>query len=167
MEIEIKTAKTKKKLNLNFLREKGEVRLFGARVALLNPLVACKKMDEIFGTGAEVIVQQAFFTQGYQLFETMLTKSSDKNKEELLKKLTDARSETGWGIVNLKIMNNNPPKIEVTIKNSIVKTLEGSAKHLVSSFWMGVLSKYFNKQLKCERFSYDEKEDKLRCLITA
>jgi hypothetical protein len=106
------------------------------------------------------------FEQGRQLFEAMITNSPNKSKEELLKEVVDVQPQAGWGITSVEILSVNPPKIEIGVKNPPVKTLQGSSKHLIGSFWAGVLSKYFNKQLKCAIFSYDEKEDAFRCIIT-
>ncbi|MFQ6086544.1 MAG: hypothetical protein ACE5OV_00830 [Candidatus Bathyarchaeia archaeon] len=167
MEIEYKRIEEKKSLNIKFDYEKGEIRLFGTRVALTNLLPGCEKVDKMFGTGGEVIINCVAFEQGCQLFEAMMTNSPSKGKEELLKEVVDVQPQAGWGITSLKIITDNPPKIEITVKNSPVKTVRGSSKHLIGAFWAGVLSKYFSRQLKCASFSYDEKGDKLHCIITA
>jgi hypothetical protein len=52
------------------------------------------------------------------------------------------------------------------IKDPPVKTLKGSQKHLIGSFWAGVLSKYFDKQLTCKEFAYDAEKDEFSCVIT-
>jgi hypothetical protein len=166
MEVEYRKVEEKKALNLNFDYEKGEIRLFGVRIALTNLLPACEKIDKMFGTGAQVIVSCMIFEQGRQLFAAMMRNSPDKSREQLLKEVVDIQPETGWGITSLEILGENPPKIEVTVKNPFVKSLHGSAKHLVGSFWAGVLSEYFDRQLKCANFFYNEKEDEFRCVIT-
>jgi len=166
MEIEIKETETKTNLNMKFDYEKGEIRLFDTRIALTNLLPACEKIDKMFGTGGEVIVSCMFFEQGRQLFQTMMRNTPNKNKEELLKELVSLQPHFGWGITSLEIISTNPLKIEITVKNPFVKTVQGSSKHLIGSFWAGVLSECFDQQLKCARFFYDEKEDKLHCTIT-
>jgi len=167
MEIEYKKVEEKPNLKMKFDYEKGEIRLFGTRIALTNLLPACEKVDKMFGTGGEVIVNCMAFEQGYQLFETMMRNSPNKSKEKLLNEVVDVQPQMGWGITRLKIVSDNPPSIEVAVKNSPVKTLQGSSKHWIGAFWAGVLSKYFSQQLKCAGFSYDEKEDELHCIITA
>ncbi|MGD8506599.1 MAG: hypothetical protein PVF15_08055 [Candidatus Bathyarchaeota archaeon] len=167
MEIEYKKVKVRKNSNVKFDWERGEIRLCGTRIALINMLPACERIDKMFGTGGEVIVNCMAFEPGRQLFEAMVKDNPNKNKEELLREMVDALPQTGWGITNLKIINNAPPKIEVAVENSPVKTLQGSSKHLIGSFWAGVLSKYFSKQLKCVNFSYDENGDTLYCMITS
>lgn len=167
MEIEYKKIGEKTSLNVKFDYEKGEIRLFGTRIASRNLLPVCEKIDKMFGTGGEVIVDCMAFEQGRQLFEAMMTNSPNKSKEELLNAMVGIQPQTGWGVTSLEIINDNPPKIEVTVKNPPVKTLQGSSKYLIGSFWAGVLFKYFGQQLKCASFSYSEKEDKLHCIITA
>jgi len=167
MEIECKKIEEKTNLNVKFDCEKGEIRLFGTRIALTNILPACREIDKMFGTGGEFIVNCMAFEQRSQLFKAMVTNSPNKSKEELLKEVIDLQPQAGWGITSLKIISDNPPKTEVAVRNPPVKTLQGSSKHLIGSFWAGVLSKYFSEQLKCVSFSYDEKEDELYCIITA
>ncbi len=167
MEIEYKKVEVKKNLNVKFDYRKGEIRFFGTRIALTNPFPACEKVDKMFGTGGEVIVICMAFEQGRRLFEAMIANSPNKSKKELLNEVVDVQPQMGWGIAGLKITSDDPPKIEVAVKNSPVKTLQGSSKHWIGSFWAGVLSACFSQQLKCRSFSYDEKEDELHCLITA
>jgi len=166
MEVECKKVEAKKGLNVEFDHEKGEIRVFGVRAMFTNLIPACKRIDKMFGTGGEVIVHSMTFEQGFQLFEEMMRNSPDKTNEELLKEIINVQPLAGWGKVSLKIVNHNPPRAEVTVKNPPVKTLKGSQKHLIGSFWAGVLSKYFSRELKCASFSYDEEEDRLLCVIT-
>ena len=166
MEVECKKIEEKKSLNLKFDYEKGEIRLFGTRIALTNLFPACERIDKMFGTGGEVIISCMAFEQGRELFEAMMANNPNKSKEELLQEIVDLEPQAGWGRTSLEILSDNPPKIEVAAKNPPVKTSRGSSKHLIGSFWAGVLSNYFSQQLKCTNFSYDGKEDKLHCTIT-
>jgi hypothetical protein len=166
MEIEYEKVADRKVSHLNFDYERGEIRLFGVRVAFTNLLPACEKMDQMFGTGAQVIISCMIFEQGRQLFEAMMRNNPGKSREELLKEMVNIQAQMGWGITNLEILSDKPPKIEVTVKNPFVKSLRGSSKYLIGSFWAGVLSEYFDKQLKCATFFYNEKEDEFRCVIT-
>ncbi len=165
MEIEYKEVKEKSNQNLKCDYEKGEIRFFDTRVALTNLLPACKKIDEIFGSGAEVIVHCIASEQGRQLFETAKASNPNTNNEDLLKSIVAIQTRGGWGITQLKIINNNPAKIEVIIKNSPIKSLHGSRKHLICSFWAGVLSEYFDQRLNCASHSLDE-EGTFNCTIT-
>lgn len=166
MEVECKKIEAKDKPNIKFDHKRGEIRLFGTRIALTNLIPACEKVDKMFGTGGEVIISCMAFEQGRQLLEVMMANNLNKNKEELLKEIVDLEPQGGWGITRLKILSGDPPKIEVVVKNPPIKTLQGSSKQLIGSFWAGVLSNYFSQQLKCASFSYDETEDKLHCRIT-
>lgn len=165
MEVEYKKTKEKTNRNVQFDYERGEIRLFGTRIALIDLVPACKRIDKMFGTGGEVIVNCMAFEQGCQLFEAMMATSPGKSKEELLNEVVSVQPLMGWGVTSLKIVSDSPPRIEVSVKNSPVKTLQGSLKHWMGAFWAGMLSKYFNQQLKCSNFSYDEKEDELSCIV--
>jgi hypothetical protein len=167
MEVECKRISERRAPSLNFDYEKGEVRLFGVRIALANLLPACEKMDQMFGTGAQVIVASMIFEQGRQLFEALMRNNPDKSREDILKEIVDVQPQTGWGITTLRTLSENPPKIQVTVRNPLVKSLRGSSKYLVGSFWAGVLSEYYDRQLRCTDFAYNEREDEFRCLITA
>lgn len=147
-------------------RNKGEIVLFGVRSLVTNPIPACEKIDRLFGSGAEVIVHCMCFEVGYDLFDHMLLYSPNKSKEERLRELIDVQPQTGWGIVAIAIRRVAPPAVEIVVTNPPVKTLKGSQKQLIGSFWAGVFSRYFNRQLVCENFAYNIERDEFSCIIT-
>jgi len=146
-------------------RGKREMYFQGVRVQVTNPIPACEKIDKMFGSGGETIIHYMWFEQGFKLFDQMLQNSLDK--EELLKELIDMQPQTGWGTATITIVRSNPPTIEILVKNPPVKTVKGSQKHLIGSFWAGVFTRYFNKQLTCKDFSYNSEKDEFSCLITS
>jgi len=147
-------------------REKRDMTFHGVRTQVTNPIPACEKIDKMFGSGGEAIIHYMWFEQGLKLFDQMMQNSPHKTKEELLKALSDVQPRTGWGTATITIIRPNPPSIEIVVKNSPVKTVKGSQKHLIGSFWAGVLTRYFNKQLTCKDFSYNAEIDEFSCLIT-
>jgi len=147
-------------------REKAFRAFHELRIQMINPIPACEKIDKMFGSGGEAIIHYMWFEQGLKLFEQMLQNSPDKTKEELLKELIDVQPQTGWGTATITIVRSNPPTIEIVVKDSPVKTLKGSQKHLIGSFWAGVFTRYFNKQLTCKDFGYNSEKDEFSCLIT-
>jgi len=138
----------------------------GIRAQLITPIPACERIDRMFGSGGEAIIHYMWFEQGFQLFEQMMKNSADKAKENLLKELVDLQPKTGWGTTVATIIRHVPPTIKIVIQDSPVKTLKGSQKHLIGSFWTGVLSRYFNRQLTCKEFEYNPEKDEFSCLIT-
>jgi hypothetical protein len=153
------------KENIVRILEKGEITFLGTRGLLMNPIPACEKIDQLFGSGSESIVHYMFFQCGQSLFDNMIKYKPDKSQEELLKALIEAQPRAGWGHVSLKFIRVDPPIVELAAINSPVKTTKGSQKHLIGAFWAGVLSKYFNYQLMCKNFSYDAKKDEFSCVI--
>lgn len=147
-------------------RNKRGMGLLGIRVLVTHPIPACEKIDKIFGSGGEAIVHYMWFEQGNKLFEQMLQNFPDKTKEELLKQLVDAQPQTGWGSTKITIFRQNPPTIGIVAKDPPVKTVKGSQKHLIGSFWAGVFSKYFDKPLTPKNFAYDSEKDEFSCVIT-
>jgi len=147
-------------------REKHETVFHGVRAQVTNPIPACEKIDKIFGSGGEAIIHYMWFEQGLALFDQMMQNAPDKTREELLKKLVDLQPQTGWGTATITIVRSHPPTIEIIIKNPPVKTVKGSQKHLIGSFWAGVFTKYFNKQLTCKNFAYNAERDEFTCLVT-
>ena len=131
------------------------------------PIWACEKIDKMFGSGGEAIIHYMWFEQGYKLFEQMQQNSPEKTKEELLKTIIDIQSQLGWGTTKATIVHHTPSTVELVVKNPLVKTLKGSRKHLIGSYWAGIFSKYFNKQLICKDFNYNAEKDEFSCLITA
>jgi hypothetical protein len=146
--------------------ENGELRFYGVRGVITNPISMCDKIDKMFGSGGEAIVHYMWFESGLDLFETMIKSNCDKNREELLKALLDLQPDGGWGNLSLKILRVDPPMVNIKVVNPPVKTLKGSQKHMIGSFWAGVLSRYFNRQLSCKSFGYDADKDEFSCTIT-
>ena len=144
-------------------REKQDVTF---KTLLATPIWACEKIDKMFGSGGEAIIHYMWFEQGFRLFEQMMQNSPRKPKEELLKELVEIQSQLGWGTVKATIVRHTPSTVELIVKNPLVKTLKGSQKHLLGSYWTGIFSKYFNKQLTCKDFNYNAEKDEFSCLIT-
>ena len=136
------------------------------RNLLATPIWACEKIDKMFGSGGEAIIHYMWFEQGHKLFEQMMQNSPEKPKEELLKKIVEIQSRLGWGTVKATIVGHTPSTVELVVKNPLVKTLKGSRKHLIGSYWAGIFSKYFNKPLVCKDFDYNAEKDEFSCLIT-
>lgn len=148
-------------------REKRKMTFHGVRAQVVNPIPACEKIDKMFGSGGEAIIHYMWFEQGLKLFDQMLQNSPNETKEELLKKLIDVQPQTGWGTNKITIVRSNPPAIEIVVKKPPVKTVKGSQKHLIGSFWAGVFTRYFNRQLTCRNFSYNAERDEFSCLVTS
>jgi len=136
------------------------------RALVTNPVPACDKIDNMFGSGGEAIIHYMWFEQGHKFFDQMLQNSPDKTKEELLKELIDVQPKAGWGEVKITIVRNNPPTVEIVVKNPPIKSVKGSQKRLIGSFWAGVFTRYFDRQLTCKNFSYNAEKDEFSCLIT-
>lgn len=143
----------------------GEINL-GMRALMMIPLSGCEKLDRIFGSGGEAIVHHMWFESGQSLFDNMLKCDPRKSLEELLSVLIKVQPSTGWGNISVKIVRAEPPMVDIVVKNSPVKTTKGSQKYLIGSFWAGVLSRYFNRQLICKNFGYDAEKDEFTCSVT-
>jgi len=163
--VEYKKTEVEKEEKLE--QDKNEMNILGVRTLATNPIPACEKMDKMFGSGGEAIIHYMWFEQGHKLFDQILQNSPNKTKEELLKELIGIQPKTGWGTVTITILRSNPPTIEIVVKNPPVKTVKGSQKHLIGSFWAGVFTRYFEKQLTCKSFSYNAERDEFSCLITS
>lgn len=161
MEYEIKRPKASRDNN-----HIDEALFCGIRAQLVAPIPACERIDKMFGSGGEAIIHYMWFEQGFQLLEQMLQNSSETPKESLLKQLVDLQPKTGWGTAVVTVIRNIPPTVKIVIYDPPVKTTKGSQKHLIGSFWTGVLSKYFNRQLACKEFEYNPEKDEFSCLIT-
>jgi len=148
------------------LEQNGELRFHGVRGVITNPFSMCDKLDKMFGSGAEAIVHYMWFESGRDIFDNMLKNNQSKSPEELLRTLVDLQPACGWGCLSLKIIRLDPPLADITVKNPPVKTLKGSQKQMVGSFWAGVLSRYFNRQLTSKNFGYNADKDEFSCTIT-
>jgi len=146
--------------------QNGELRFYGSQGMVMNPLAMCDKLDKMFGSGAEAIVHYMLFESGRETFDKMMKSTQNKSRGELLKALVDLQPCHGWGYVSLTIVHADPPKIELSVKNPPIKTQKGSQKHLISSFWAGVLSIYFNRQLLSKNSNYSAERDEFECTIS-
>jgi len=144
----------------------GELRQFGARRMIMNPLAMCDKLDKMFGSGAEAIVHYMLSESGRDTFDTMMNNNQGKSRGELLKTLVDLQPSTGWGCVSLTILRADPPVVDIVVRNPPVKALKGSQKQIIGSYWAGVLSRYFNRQLMSKNHSYSAEKDEFSCTIT-
>ncbi|HKZ94083.1 MAG TPA: hypothetical protein VJ249_05835 [Candidatus Bathyarchaeia archaeon] len=144
----------------------GELRFYGARGLIMNPLAMCEKLDKMFGSGAEAIVHYMLFESGRDTFDVMTRNNTNKSQGEMLKALVDLQPYTGWGYASLSILHTDPPMVGIVIKNPPVKTLKGSQKLIIGSFWAGVLSRYFNRQLTSKNMGYDAEKDEFNCRVT-
>jgi hypothetical protein len=144
----------------------GTLRAYGIRCAIIDPVSCCEKADEMLGTGGEVVIHHMWFGQGHQIFSELLKNNPNKTKGEVLQGLASAYPCLGWGILSFNIANRNPQTVSVTVKNPPFKTIKGSAKRLISSFWAGVFSKYFDTKMVAKKFQYDEKKDEFRFVLS-
>jgi hypothetical protein len=147
-------------------RNKREIINLRVGCLLITPIPACEKIDQIFGSGGESIIHYMWFEQGKKLFEKMFKDFPEKTKQDLLTLLINDCSQIGWGTTKIAIVNNDLPAVEIVVKNPPVKTVKGSQKHLIGSFWAGILSEYFDKRLMPKNFNYNSETDEFSCLIT-
>jgi len=145
--------------------ESSEI-MFGVRILMTNPLPACEKLDKMFGSGGEAIIHHMWLESGQSFFDNMIKNNPTKSQEELLTVLVNVQPRLGWGNIAMRIIRHNPPAVDIVVKNPPVKTVKGSQKYLIGSFWAGVLSRYFNRQLMCKNFVYDAEKDEFSCSIT-
>jgi len=138
---------------------------FGVRTLVTNPLSSCDRLDQMFGSGGQAIVHYMWFESGYSLFDSMVRCNSGRSVEELLRMLIDAQPQMGWGEVAMNVVQKDPPAVNIVVRDSPVKTVKGSQKQMIGSFWAGVLSRCFDRQLTCKNFSYDAERDELSCAI--
>lgn len=146
--------------------EKGEIRLFGIRGVIIDPISCCKRIDKMLGSGGEVVIHNMWFEQGYTVFAEMIENNSEKTRERLLEQLARAQPINGWGKFSFAIVRRDSPLVEITAENPPFKTLKGSAKRLVSSFWEGVFSKYFERSVSSENFEYDAEKDEFKFVLS-
>jgi hypothetical protein len=146
--------------------QNGELRFYGTQGIVMIPSAMCEKLDKMFGSGAEAIVHYMLFESGRVTFDNMMKHSQDKSRGELLKALVDLQPCTGWGYASLTIARADPPTVQVSVRNPPVKTLKGSQKHMIGSFWAGALSVYFNRQLLSKNLGYSAEKDEFTCTIS-
>lgn len=151
----------KKKEKVEFNLEQGEIVVMGRRGVLLDIVSCCEKLDEMLGTGAEVVIHRMWYGYGCQLLKNVVEKTSDAEKEKLLEELVEMNAAVGLGVLSFTIIGKKRPYVEVTVKNPPFKKIQGSVKRCITSLWAGIFSEYFQKQMVCEEYHYDQKTDTL------
>ena len=130
-----------------------------------NPFELCEKMDKLLGSGAEVIVHQAWFSLGHAALGGVVVKNPNK-KGHALKEL--AKTSHLWPMgASYTIEDEHVPRIRVTVKDPPIKNTKGSAKRMISSFWAGAFSKYYEKELTAKDHQYNPETDELTVIISA
>lgn len=165
-ETDIGTLTRKAKKQVKATPEESDKIRLGIRAMITAPLLACEKLDRMFGSGSEAIVHHMWLEAGQSLFSNMIKCNPLRSPEELLSALIEVQPRAGWGNISMKIIDRNPPMVDIIVKNPPVKTVKGSQKYMIGSFWAGVLSRYFNRQLMCKNFSYDAEKDEFSCTVT-
>jgi hypothetical protein len=148
-----------KKETVKFHPEKGEISILGRRGVLIDMALCCEKLDNMLGSGAEVVLHHMWYGYGYQLFDSIIEKKETAVELKALKKIVKISACMGLGSLDFTIIGKKRPYVEVAVKNPPFKNEKGSAKRSVASFWAGVFSRYFEKKVTCEDFHYDKKED--------
>lgn len=146
--------------------DKGEIRLFGVRGVIIDPISCCRRIDKMLGSGSEVIIHNMWFEHGYTFLAEMVEKNPERTRERLLEQLVQAQPVVGWGRVSFAIIRRDPPLVEITVKNPPFRGLKGSSKRLVSSFWEGVFSKYFERSVSSENLRYDEGKEEFKFALS-
>ena len=149
----------KKKEKVEFSPEQGEIVVMGQRGVLLDIVSCCEKLDEMLGTGAEVVVHHMWYGYGCQLLKNLTEKIGDAEKGKVLEELAEINAEMGLGVLNFTIIGKKRPYVEITVKNPPFKKIQGSVKRCITSLWAGIFSEYFQKQMVCEESHYDQKTD--------
>jgi len=149
----------KKTETVEFNPEKGEISILGRRGVIIDVVSCCAKLDEMLGSGAEVVVHHMWYGYGYQLLDSIIEKEGNTLKEKLLKEMIKVSASTGLGKLSFTIIGKKRPFVEVTAENPPFKNEKGSVKRCLASFWAGIFSRYLQKQMICEDFHYDEKAD--------
>lgn len=146
--------------------DKGEISFFGIRGVMIDPISSSKRIDKMLGSGGEVIIHNMWFEQGFTVFTEMIKNNPEQTRERLLEKITKAHSAAGWGKLSFVIIRRDPPLVKVTAKNPPFEELKGSAKRLVSSFWEGVFSKYFERSVSSENFKYNVEKSEFEFVLS-
>jgi len=98
-----------------------------------------------------------------------VTKAKDDleaEKKGVKETTVEAQQFAGGGYVLRNFIRVDPSIVEIIARNSPVKTIKGSQKHLIDASWSGALFRYFYDQLTFKNFSYDVNEDEFSCAIT-
>jgi len=155
----------------DFDEANAEILVFGRRCVTIDLDGFCKHLNQLVGEKVATTIvgnhnRQVGMEHVRALRETLRGNPTPPTFGEIIEELTEGEILAGYGVVNMKIREDEKVPVELEMRNPIIKASTGTAVKFVLAYWVGVLSALLNKTLDATEISYDADTDVLRCQFT-
>jgi len=148
--------------------EKGELRVFGARVTAIDAQALCNRLDSLVGVQvAEVIMHNLEYRDGKLDAAKVKAEKPQASLGELIEDLARGFRLSGLGVPKVTLPENAKGAIEIEIANPCVTGSKGAAKSFAFSWWAGVLTTLSGQEMDVKDYIFYEDRNMTICRIVA
>jgi hypothetical protein len=142
----------------------GELLVYGRRQVTVDLVGLCRHLDSLVGERvAGTIVGNHGREFGKEDVARIREARSDATLGEIIEELTVGETLAGYGVVNLKMSEDQSVPVELHMRNPIIKASTGTAVKFILSYWVGVLGTLVSKTFEIGDVSYDANANTLTC----
>ena len=149
----------------------AEILVFGKRCVTIDLEGLCKHLDMLVGERVAAAIvgnhcRQTGMEHVTELREALKGEPAPPTFDEIIEELIEGDILSGYGVVRLKIRENETIPVEFEMRNPIVKASTGTAVRFLLSYWLGAIGALLNKTLDTTNVTYDPNTDVLKCQFT-
>jgi len=146
----------------------AEILVFGKRCVTIDLEGLCKHLDKLVGERiAATIVNNHCRQTGKEhvtdLLEALRGNPAPLTFDEIVEELIEGDILNGYGVVKLKMRDDERVPVEFEMRNPIIKASTGTTVRFLLSYWLGAIGAMLNKTLDTTNVTYDPNTDALRC----
>ncbi|HMK83703.1 MAG TPA: hypothetical protein VK503_08295 [Candidatus Bathyarchaeia archaeon] len=146
----------------------GEIRVFGKRRVTIDLEGLCTHLESLVG---ERVARTILSNHGRQsgkdkvtgLREILRGNPRPPTFDEVIEELAAGEVLSGYGVVKLRMREDEAVPVELEMRNPIVKASTGTIVTFILSYWTGSLGALLNKTLDVTNVTYDASIDTLKC----
>lgn len=143
--------------------EKGELLILGRRYIAIDAEALCNHLDSCVGKQvAEVIMNNHETRQGKEDVAKMRRENPQYTVPQILSRLIEEDRISGMGITRINLTSPGSIPVVVETDNPAVNGIDGAAKALVFSYWVGALGALLERELEVTDVIYDQRANQLR-----
>jgi len=149
----------------------GEILIFGKRRVTVDIDGLCAHLEGLVGQRAARTIannhgRQSGKERVTELRETLKGNPSPPTFGEIVEALTEGEVLAGYGVVKLRMREDQVVPVELEMRNPIVKAATGTVVTFILSYWTGAFEALLNKTLDVTNVTYDADTDTLKCQFT-
>ena len=152
----------------DFDEANAEILVFGKRCVTIDLEGLCKHLDNLVGERvAATIVGNHCRQTGREhvtdLREALKGNPTPPTFDEIIEELVEGDILNGYGVVKLKMRDDERVPVEFEMRNPIIKASTGTTVRFLLSYWLGAIGAVLNKTLDATDVTYDPNSEVLKC----